>query len=180
MIDLRDSLERRSERLVLPLDALGRLFERGARRQRRRRTTAAVVALVIGAAGAVLAFSSIGGVGETPATSPANPQQTWAYRTGRRTRRSREQVVDDRAAGFTRRCPRSSTSRPDHRSAGGSQGPVIQDGFWSRRLETPTVRRRRAGEASSSSSVRIASKRPITLARSHTGTISLATRSPSA
>jgi hypothetical protein len=77
MSDLRDRLERRSERFVLPLDALGRLFERGARRQRRRRTTAAVVALVIGAAGAVLAFSSIGGVGETPANQPSpNPQQT--------------------------------------------------------------------------------------------------------
>ena len=40
MSELRERLVRRSERFDLPRDALGRMFERGARLQRRRRLAA--------------------------------------------------------------------------------------------------------------------------------------------
>src|SRR5438132_7412798 len=73
MSDLRDRLVRRSERFDLSPDAPGRMFERGGRLQRRRRLAAGVLALTIGVAGTVLAFSSLRGLGPTPAnlTTPS-------------------------------------------------------------------------------------------------------------
>lgn len=136
MSDLRDRLERRSERFELPADALGRLFERGVRVQRRRRTTAAVVALAIGAASAVLAFSSIGKLGEAPASQPPpTPQQTRTIPDGTywTSAITREQVLSTiRAAGFTPRQARKLYFDPLTIPFGEwiQQGLVIQDGFW--------------------------------------------------
>jgi hypothetical protein len=136
MSDLRERLERRSERFALPPDALGGLFARGARVHRRRRVTAAVVALAIGAAGSVLAFSSIRDLGETPAVRPSpTPRQTGSIPDGTYWTPpiTRAQVLSTiRAAGFTRRQAQKlyfdSLTIPFGRWI--QQGLVIQDEFW--------------------------------------------------
>lgn len=136
MSDLRNRLERRSERFSLPPDAYGRFFERQARVQRRRRTTAAVVALAICVAGAVLAFSSLRGSRETPAIQPSlTPRQTVSIPDGTYWTApiTREQVLSTiQEAGFTRPQARKlyldALTIPFGRWI--QQGLVIQDGFW--------------------------------------------------
>jgi hypothetical protein len=136
MSDLRDLLERRGERFVLPPDALARLFERGARIERRRRITAVVVALAIGAAGAVLAFSSFRGSRETPANTPSPSfSQTGSIPNGTYWTPpiTRNQILATvRARGFTRRRAQKLyfgyLTIPFGRWI--EQGLVIQDEFW--------------------------------------------------
>jgi len=135
MSELRERLVRRSERFDLPRDALGRMFERGARLQRRRRLAAGILALTIGVTGTVLAFSSLRGVGPTPAnhttSSPAGgsiPDGT--YWTPPITR---DQITATlRREGFTRRQAKElyfdPLTIPFDKWI--QQGLVIQDGFW--------------------------------------------------
>src|SRR5436190_17531831 len=59
MADLRERLIRRSERFELPPDAMGRMFERGARLHRRRRVATAALALTIGLAGTLFAVTAL-------------------------------------------------------------------------------------------------------------------------
>jgi hypothetical protein len=136
MSDLRDLLERRSERFVLPPDALDRLFERGTRIQRRRRITATVVALAIGVAGAIWAFSSLRGLGETPANPPSpSPPQTLSIPNGTywTPQITGGQILSTlRAGGFTPRQARKlyfgHLTFPFGRWI--EQGLIIQDEFW--------------------------------------------------
>jgi hypothetical protein len=137
MTDLRERLIRRSDRFELPPDAMGRMFERGARLQRRRRIASAVVAVTIGLAGTLFAVTALRDHVSTsvPQVLPsptvgggAIPEGT--YRTGPITRH--QIVAAVRRAGFTRR--QAEQLYFDHLSIPIDpwirQGLVIQGGFW--------------------------------------------------
>lgn len=71
MSDLRDRLERRSERFELEPGALQRTFDRGMRVQRRRRIEAGLVALVVGMLGLFVAISTFGNGANVPVDRPS-------------------------------------------------------------------------------------------------------------
>jgi hypothetical protein len=79
MSDLRDALDRESERFPLAPGALDRMLDRRHRRSRRRRVSAAIVALAVTGA-VVWAALSLSGLGRQPSI-PANPapllEGTW-------------------------------------------------------------------------------------------------------
>ena len=135
MADLRERLIRRSERFELPSDAMGRMFERGARLQRRRRVASAAVALTIGLAGTLFAVTALRDHGPAPAPQvPPSPMvgaiPEGTYRTAPMTRQ--QIVASVRRAGFTGR--QAEQLYFDHLQIPLDpwirQGLVIQDGFW--------------------------------------------------
>lgn len=136
MSDLRDRLERRSERFELAPGALQRTFDRGMRVQRRRRIEAGLVALVVGVLGTLVAISTFGNGAKVPVdrpspsvvTIPSIPEGSYWTKPLKA-----EQVLSAMTdAGFSRRAAQQYYYRAVSTPMFGviQQGLVIQDGFW--------------------------------------------------
>ncbi len=136
MSDLRDRLERRSERFELEPGALQRTFDRGMRVQRRRRIEAGLVALVVGMLGLFVAISTFGNGAHVPVDRPSPSVVTipsipeGSYWTQPFTRA--QVLASIKAAGFSRRAAERYYFRALTIPFAGriQQGLVIQDGFW--------------------------------------------------
>jgi hypothetical protein len=82
MSELKDALERRSERFDLEPDAMDRFFRRRERRDRRRRVAAICLALGMTAAGALLAVRAVSSDEPVPAAPPKTDEQRLAELAG--------------------------------------------------------------------------------------------------
>jgi hypothetical protein len=134
MRDLRDRLERRSERFDLPAGALDRTIARGARRRVRRRIATGAVALAVAAAGIAIAVTALPGAPRSPGANAtpsvaATRVPDGVYWTAPLSRPTIESTLAD--AGFSRGEARRYYFRralPFTRWI--EQGLVVQDGFW--------------------------------------------------
>jgi hypothetical protein len=82
MSELKDALERRSERFDLEPGAMDRFFRRRERRDRRRRVAAICLALGVTAAGALLAVRALSSDEPVPAAPPKTDQELLAELAG--------------------------------------------------------------------------------------------------
>jgi hypothetical protein len=142
MSDLRQRLERRSERFELEPGALDRTLDRGLRIQRRRRIGAGLVALAIGVAGTIAVTTSMHGVNVatdrvSPTSRPMTTIPDGVYWTPRISRGDILSTLQDE--GYTRKQAErwyfSNTLSFDHWIR---QGLVIQDGFWIQTAQVDT------------------------------------------